>query len=52
MRVHFSIGCYDCRWTSRRRPSVQFRRVQVLFADHVHRRSGVYNKFSFPRYNG
>ena len=26
MRLHFSIGCYDCRRTSRRRQSIQFRR--------------------------
>ena len=33
MRLHFSIGCYDCRWTSRRRQSIHFSRIQVLFAD-------------------
>ena len=52
MRLHFTIGCYDCRWTFRRRQSFQFSRIQVLFADLVHRRSGVYNKFSFLRFKG
>ena len=50
MRLHFTVGCYSCRWTSRRRQSILFSRIQVLFADHVHRRSGVYNKFSFLRF--
>ena len=50
LRLHFSIGCFDYRWTSRRRQSIHFRRTQVLFADHVHRRSGVHNKFSFLRF--
>ena len=50
MRLHFTIGCYDLRRTSRRRHGFQFSRIQVLFADHVHRRSGVYNKFSFLRF--
>ena len=49
MRLHFTIGCYDRRRSSRRRHSIHFRRIQVLFADHVHRRSGVDNKFSFLR---
>ena len=31
MSLHFSIGCYDCRRTSRRRQSVHFSRIQVLF---------------------
>ena len=31
MRLHFSIGGYDCRWTSRRRQSIHFRGIQVLF---------------------
>ena len=47
MRLHFSIGSCDYRWTSRRRQSIHFSRIQVLFADHMHRRSGVDNKFSF-----
>ena len=46
MRLHFSIGCYDCRRTTRLRQSIHFGRIQILFADHVHRRSGVDNKFS------
>ena len=50
MRLHFSIACYDYRRTSRRRLSINFSRIQVLFADHVHRRSGVYNKFSFLKF--
>ena len=50
MRLHFTIGCYDRRGTSRRRQSFQFSRIQVLFADHVHRRSGVYNKYCFLRF--
>ena len=33
--------------TTRLRQSIHFSRIQVLFADHVHRRSGVYNKLSF-----
>ena len=49
IRLHFSIGGYDYRRTSRRRQSINFSRIQVLFADHVHRRSGVDNKFSFLR---
>ena len=44
MRLHFSIGCCDYRWNSRRRQSIHFSIIQVLFAD---RRFGVYNKFSF-----
>ena len=55
MRLHFSIGCHDRRRTSRRRHGFQFSEIQTLFADHVHRRSGVYNKFSFlkfPREDG
>ena len=36
MRLHFSIGVYDCRRTARFRLSIHFRRIQVLFADHVH----------------
>ena len=47
MRLHFSIGGYDYRRTARFRQSIHFTRIQVVFADHVHRRSGVYNKFSF-----
>ena len=43
MRLHFTIGCYDYRRTTRLRQSIHFSRIQVLFADHVHRRSGVDN---------
>ena len=50
MRLHFSIGGYDYRRTARFRQYVNFSRIQVLFADHVHRRSGVHNKFSFLRF--
>ena len=52
IRLHFTIGCYDRRWTFRRRQSFQFIGIQILCADHVHRRSGVYNKFSFPWFKG
>ena len=38
MRLHFSIGGYGCRRTSRRRQSIHLSRIQVLFADLVHRR--------------
>ena len=47
MRLHFTIGCYDLHWISRRRRSIHFSSIQILFADHVHRRTGVDNKFSF-----
>ena len=50
MHLHFSIGCYECRRTSRRCQSILFSRIQVLSADHVHRRSGVYNNFSFLKF--
>ena len=50
MRLHFSIGCYDCRGTSRRRQGIHFSRIQVLFAGYVHRRSRVDNKLSFLRF--
>ena len=33
MRLHFTIGCYDRRWTSRRRQSFQFSRVPGLRVD-------------------
>ena len=49
-RLHFSIGCYDCRWTSRRRQSIHFSRIQVLLADHMQWRTGVDNKFSSLRF--
>ena len=50
MRLHFSIGCYDYRRTTRHRQSIHFSRIQVLFAGHVHRRSGIDNKFSFLKF--
>ena len=51
MRLHFSIGCYDRRRTSRRRQNFQFSGIQILFADHVHRRTKVHNTFSFLWFN-
>ena len=48
MRLHFSIGGYDYRRTTRFRQGIHF--SQVLFADHMHRRSRVHNKFSFLRF--
>ena len=50
MRLHFSIGCYDCRRTSRRPQRIHFSRIQVLFADHMHRRAEFDNKFAFLRF--
>ena len=47
MRQHFSIGCFDCRKTARFRQSFHFSTTQVLVADHVHRRTGVHDKYSF-----
>ena len=47
MCLHFFIGCYDYRRTARFRQGVHFSIIQVLFADHMHRRSEVHNKFSF-----
>ena len=52
MRLHSTIGCYNRRRTSRRRHGFQFSWIQILFADHVHRRSGVYKKFSFLWFKG
>ena len=40
------------RRASRCRLNFQFILIQNLFADHVHRRSGVDNKFSFHRFKG
>ena len=51
MRLHFTIGCYNRRRTSRCRHGFQLSGIQILFADHVHRRTGVYNKFSFLWFN-
>ena len=50
MRFHFSIGGYDYRRTTRFRQGIHFSFTQVLFADHVHWRAGVDNKFSFLRF--
>ena len=50
MRLHSSIGCYDYRWTARLRQGIRFSIIPVLFADHMHRRFGVHNKFSFHRF--
>ena len=50
MRLHFSIGCYDNRETTRLRQGIHFSRIEVLVADHMHRRAGVDNKFSFLRF--
>ena len=50
MRLHFSIGGYDFRRTILGRHSINFSIIPVLFADHMHRRSGVDNKFSFLRF--
>ena len=36
--------------TTRFRQSIHFSVIRVLFADHMHRRSGVHNKFSFLRF--
>ena len=35
MRLHFYIGGYDCRWTTRFRQSIHFSIIQVLVADQV-----------------
>ena len=50
MRLLFSIRCHDYRRTTRLRQGFHFSRIQVLFADHMHRRAGVDNKFSFLRF--
>ena len=50
MRLHFSIGGYDYRRTTRFRQRIHFSITQVFFAEHVHWRSGVDNKFSFLRF--
>ena len=46
MRLHFTSGCENRRRTSRRRHGFQVSGIQILFADHVHRRSRVYHQFS------
>ena len=50
MRLHFSIGGDDYRRTVRLRQGIHFSIIQVLLADHMHRRTGVDNKFSFLRF--
>ena len=50
MRLHFSIGGYDYRRTARFRQSIHSSITQVLFADHMHWRTGVDNKLSFLRF--
>ena len=50
MRLHFSIGGYDYRRTARFRQSIHCSITQVLFADHMHWRTGVHNKFSFLKF--
>ena len=51
VRLYFSIGCNDYRGTTRLRQGIHITRIQVLFlADHMHRRAGVDNKFSFLRF--
>ena len=50
VRLHFTIGGYDYRKTARFRQGIHFGKIQVFFADHVHRRSGVINKLSFLRF--
>ena len=52
MRLYFSIGWHDYGRTARNRENIHFSIIQVLFADHVRRRSGVDNKFSFLRFKG
>ena len=39
MCVHFSIGGHDYRRTTRFRQGIHFSVIQVLLADHMHRRS-------------
>ena len=41
------LAVIGCRRTSRRRQSIHFSRIPVLFADNVYRRSGVDNNLSF-----
>ena len=50
MRLHLSIGGDDYRRSARFRQSIHFSITQVLFADHMHRRAGVDNKFSFLKF--
>ena len=50
MRLHLSMGGHDYRRTARFRQSIHFSITQALFADHMHWRTGVDNKFSFLRF--
>ena len=50
MRLQFSIGGCDHRGTTRLRQSIHFNFTQVLFADHMHWRTGVHNKLSFLKF--
>ena len=50
MRLHFSIAGYDYRRIARFRQGIHYSITQVFFADHMHRRAGVDNKFSFLRF--
>ena len=50
VRLHFTIGWNNRRRFSWCRHGFQFSGIQILFADHMHRRSGVYNKFSFHKF--
>ena len=52
IRLHFTIDGYDYRKTTRFRQGIHFSIIQVLFADHVHRRSGVHNKFPYLKFKG
>ena len=44
LRLHFSIGGDDYRSTARLRQGIHFSINQVLFADHMHRRSRDHNE--------
>ena len=51
MRLHFTIGRYDYRRTARFRQNIHISAsLKSFFADHMHRRAGVDNKFSFLRF--
>ena len=49
MRLHFSIGGDDNRRTARFRQGINLSTIQVLVADHVHRRSGVHKQILVPQ---
>ena len=52
MRLQLTSGRYNRRRTSRCRHGFQFSGIQILFADHVHRRSRVNNKICFLWFKG